>query len=523
MRAVRHLLLILLLLPLAAWADTTARGRVFVDANGNGRRDAGEAGAEGVKISNGREIVLTDARGRYRIALREGDTLFVVKPPGYRFPTGTAGLPVFWKHHFPKGSGELRYGRIAPSDARRAQFALLPDASEDGSPFTVLVITDPQMKNERELDYYARSIVAPAARHEGIAMGMTLGDLVDNALDLHAGFNEANKALGLPWLHAPGNHDIDFDVLEDADSLINYRRSFGPDTVAWERPGHAFIALDDVVYRTDRKPAYVGGLREDQFAFLEHYLATLPVETRVVLSLHIPLFDDPGETFRHTDRTRLFALLERFPEPLILSGHTHTQQHHFHGPEAGWNGQVPLHEYNVGAACGGYWSGLSDAEGLPDARMQDGAPNGYALVRFGRRITTRYHASRGRDAERIGLTSPGALRRGAYPAFPVLANVYAAESDAVVEMRVDEGPWQRMERVDALDPQLAMINVDDARAEGLRSFDRAVLAQPVMHLWAANVPTDLAAGEHRVEVRARSRFEGEMTAATSYRLIDWTD
>ena len=90
-------------------------------------------------------------------------------------------------------------------------------------------------------------------------------------------------------------------------------------------------------------------------------------------------------------------------------------------------------------------------------------------------------------------------------------------------MRVDEGLWQRMERVDAPDPQLAMINVDDARAQGLRSFDRAVLAQPVMHLWAANVPTDLAAGEHRVEVRARSRFEGEMTAATSYRLIDWTD
>ncbi len=57
---------------------------------------------------------------------------------------------------------------------------------------------------------------------------MTLGDLVDDALDLHAGFNEANKALGLPWLHAPGNHDIDFDVQEDADSLINYRRSFGP-------------------------------------------------------------------------------------------------------------------------------------------------------------------------------------------------------------------------------------------------------------------------------------------------------
>ena len=524
MHAVRHLLWILLLLsPLAAWADSPASGRVYLDANGNGRRDAGEAGVAGVKVSNGRDIALTDAAGRYRITLRDGDTLFVIKPPGYRFPTSAAGLPAFWAHHFPKGSQTLRYGRIAPGSALRAQFALHVDAGEDGSPFEVLVITDPQTKNARELDYYARSIVAPAARHAGIALGMTLGDLVDDALDLHAGFNEANKALNLPWLHAPGNHDIDFDVQDDADSLTNYRRSFGPDTVAWERPGHAFIALDDVIYRPGQKPAYVGGFREDQFRFLENYLAALTPETRVVVSLHIPLFDDPGETFRHADRARLFALLERFREPLILSSHTHSQRHHFHGPESGWNGALPLHEYNVGAACGGYWSGLRDAEGLPDARMEDGTPNGYAIVRFGESVTTRYHASRARDDLRIGLSSPGPLRRGAYPAYPVVANVYGAEPDGVVEVRIDGGDCRPMARVDEPDPQLAAINIDDARAQDLRAFDRAVVARSGKHLWAANVPTDLEAGEHQVEVRARSRFEGETTARTSYRLIDWIE
>ena len=33
-------------------------------------------------------------------------------------------------------------------------------------------------------------------------------------------------------------------------------------------PGHAFIALDDVIYRPGQRPAYIGGLRDDQFAFL---------------------------------------------------------------------------------------------------------------------------------------------------------------------------------------------------------------------------------------------------------------
>ena len=80
-----------------------------------------------------------------------------------------------------------------------------------------------------------------------------------------------------------------------------------------------------------------------------------------------------------------------------------------------------------------------------------------------------------------------------------------------------------MVRIEEPDPALAAINLDDARADGLRAFDRAVVARSSQHLWAANVPTHLEAGEHRVQVRARSRFEGEMTASTTYRLIDWVD
>ena len=512
----------LLCLPAVALAQTQAKGTVWLDANGNGRRDGGERGVAGVKVSNGRDIALTDAAGRYRIALRQGDTLFVVKPPGYRFPTSAAGLPAFWKHHFPKGSQALRYGRIAPGNARRTDFALLPHPAENTAAFEVLVLADPQMKDLREMDFYARSIVEPARRHTGIALGVTLGDLVNDALDLYPELNRHHATLGIPWLHAPGNHDIDFDGVDDAASLTNYRRTFGPDTVAWEMPGHAFIALDDVIYRPGQRPAYVGGLREEQFGFLEAYLATLPSETRVVMSFHIPLFDDPGETFRHADRARLFGLLERFDEPLILSGHTHTQRHHFHGPEVGWKGEKPLHEYNVGAACGGYWSGLPDADGQPDARMEDGTPNGYALVRFAPHgVTTRYHASRGREDLRIGLTSPGVLRRGAYPAYPVVANVYGAEPDAVVEYRIDGGPWQPMTRVSEPDPELLAINIADARSDRLRSYDRAVVARSSPHLWGARVPTDLAAGEHRIDVRAQSRYEGELHATATYRLAGW--
>lgn len=514
--------LVLLLMPLWAQADEQARGRVFLDLNGNGRLDRGELGVAEVKVSNGREVVRTDAAGRYRIALREGDTLFVIKPPTYRFPINAQGLPAFWRHHFPKGSQRLQYGQIEPVDARRSDFALLPGADAVPQPLELLLIADSQVGNPEQLEFYRRSIIAPASRHSGLALGITLGDLVDDALDLYPALNQVNAALGIPWLHAPGNHDVDRDAVDDSLASLTYRRHFGPDTVAWELPGFAFVALDDVVHLPGQKPAYIGGLREDQFEFLEHYLATLAPETRVVLSLHIPLFDDRGETFRHADRARLFALLQGFREPLVLSGHTHSQRHHFHDSTAGWYGETPLHEYNVGAACGGFWGGLPDAEGLPDTRMSDGSPNGYAILRFENDgYQTRYYASRGRDELRLGLTSPGTLRRGAYPAFPLLANVYAAEPDAQVDYRIDGGDWLPMRRSDEPDPELVALNVADRQDEGLRSYDRAVLARPTQHLWAANVPTNLAVGEHDLEVRVRSRFEGELRATTRYRLLDW--
>ncbi len=136
------------------------------------------------------------------------------------------------------------------------------------------------------------------------------------------------------------------------------------------------------MFQPGTKPGYIGGLREDQFAFLQAYLGTLRKDRLLVLGMHIPLFDAaPGrETFRHADRTRLFALLREFPPVLVLSGHSHTQQHYYHGADEGWTGASPLHEYNVGAACGAFWSGIKDAAGIPDATMSDGTPNGYAVL-----------------------------------------------------------------------------------------------------------------------------------------------
>jgi hypothetical protein len=202
-----------------------------------------------------------------------------------------------------------------------------------------------------------------------------------------------------------------------------------------------FIGLDDVIYLPGQQPAYVGGLRPDQFAFLEAYLATVPNDRLVVLALHVPLFDlDPQrETFRHADRQRLFALLARFEQRLVLSAHMHSQL-------------------------------------------------------------------------------PKVLRRGAWPGVSVYANVFMAMPDALVEYRIDDGPWQAMARVREADPEMLARNLADDASAVLRGYDRAPQAIISGHLWRAPLPTDLALGGHRIDVRTVDRWRGEVRAQTTYRL-----
>ena len=496
MRPAWLLLSILLCTPALA----QVRGVVFEDANGNGVREAGEQGVAGIKVSNGRAIVSSAADGSYAIATQAGDIVFAITPADRRFGRRADGLPASWQ---------------AAAEGDRFDIALSPAHAAAG-PLEVLLFTDPQVASLVDVDDYYTDIVEPLQGTKA-ALGLTMGDIVDDDLSLYPAINAVTTSLGVPWLHIAGNHDLDAGALEDAATLATFHRVFGPDTVAWEEAGANFIGLDDVIAMPGQRPAYVGGLREDQIAFLEAYLPTVDKANLLVVAAHIPFFQ-----MRSADRERLFELLRGFPHVLLLSGHTHKQMHVFHDADAGWHGAEPLHEYNVGAACGAFWSGVEDAAGVPDATMADGTPNGHARLRVqaGGQYALTWHSARDPSDATIGLHAPRVLRRGAYPAFGVYANVYMGMDDSVVEYRVDGGPWMPMRKVLQADPRVLAENVRDDEAETLRGWDRSPEAEPSRHLWRGTLPTDLAIGEHAVEVRYQDPWRGEQSAATTYRLAD---
>ena len=501
-------------------------GVVFDDGNGNGQRDPDEPGIAGVVVSNGRDVVRTDADGHYALPMAHGETIFVVKPAGWRAPDGADGLPSFWHQQPVEALSGLRYGGIPAGPLQpRVDFPLRRKGEAEGD-LEVLVFADPQPKSRTDVGYYRRDIVEPIIGRVPATLGLSLGDIVDDDLSLYPEVNAVTASLYVPWLHAPGNHDQDTDATDDADALQTFRHTFGPDTFAWEEARATFVMLDDVIHQPGMKPAYTGGFRDDQFAFLEAFLPSVRRDRLLVVGMHMPLFEQDGrDTFRDADRERLFALLRDFPHVLVLSAHNHTQQHWYHDASTGWHGARPLHEYNVGANCGAFWSGVKDAAGIPDSTMADGTPNGYATLRVSGDggYALAWHPARLRDDDpastaAMALHAPKVLRAGAYPAWGVYANVFMGRDDTRVEYRVDDGEWKPMRHTPQPDPRLQVENVRDDLAEALRGYDRSPEAEPTTHLWRGALPTDVGIGEHVVEVRAFDAWQGERHASTRYRL-----
>ena len=509
----------------AAAAGLDCTGRVVLDRDGDGRAGPREPGIAGVRVADGRALAITDREGRYRFTTEPGRSVQLIKPAGYSVPARADGLPATWFNLTPVDAPVLRYGGLRTTQAACGDFVLRRDArTRDDGVLQVLVFGDPQPKTHVDVDYFRRDIVEPllgTADARRAELGLTLGDVVDDDLRLFDGVKAQTVRLQRPWLHVPGNHDMDYDAPDDAGSMASYREAFGADTFAWEETQAVFVGLDNIVYDPAAKD-YVGGIREDQFAFLEAYLPTVARDKRVVVFAHIPFFDTgPGRgTFRRADRERLFALLRDFPRVLLLTAHSHVQQQRLHGPAEGWHGAAPLHEYNVGTACGGYWTGVKDAAGIPASTMADGTPNGYAMLEIDSAggYTLAWHSARAVGDPRLALHAPKVLRRHSFPAFGVYANVYLGDARTEVEYRIDGGEWKPMRKVDRPDPALLVENAADDIADTLRGYDRAPEASVSAHLWRGTLPTDLAPGEHRVDVRARGQWVGEAEASTQYRL-----
>lgn len=381
-----------------------AQGVVFRDDDRDSRRDPDEPGLAGVMVSNGREVVATDAQGRYALPARDDMTLFVTRPAGMTPPVDADMVPQFHYAHKPAGSPPLRFGGLAPTGPlpQAVNFPLVPDGVGDA--FECLAFGDAQTYSHRELGYLretvGRLLTGPDAGRP--ACLLFLGDMMGDDLSLFPRFKRIVAAGGVPQYFVHGNHDLDFDATDDRHSADSFRAAWGPPYYSFDIGRVHFVVLDNVRYPCngvdDRPfcaaggpPDYNGVIGERQLAWLRNDLAHVPRDRLIVLAAHIPFvtFTDAASGKHQTDDlAALVAVLDGRPT-LGLAGHTHTVEQimpgeHFAGFEANTGvGPQAFHQIIAGAVSGSWWAGDLNDAGAPHATQRLGAPRGYFRLGFG--------------------------------------------------------------------------------------------------------------------------------------------
>ncbi|HLO99748.1 MAG TPA: calcineurin-like phosphoesterase family protein, partial [Fimbriimonas sp.] len=380
--------------------QSVATGYVFHDKSGSGLREQGFKGIAGVYVSNGRDVVKTDSRGKYEIPVEAGQVLFVIKPSGWRLPLNPHRLPQFFYVHHPKGSPELRYKGVTATGELplSIDFALQPQ--KEDKKFSMILFGDPQPRNQNEIDYIAHDVIEQVARDVKVnnaKFGLSLGDEMFDNLNLYDSLNGIIGTCGIPWYSTVGNHDLNYDSVDNAGSTETWKRVFGPPHYAFNYGPVHFIVLNNVVWHGRATPGYHGEITEDQLAFVKNDLASVSKDKLVVIAMHIPLVE-----LRNKE-----ALMDLFADrkhTFSLSAHTHIQAHHFLGSEDGWNGEGHHHHLNHATVCGSWWQGALDERGIPNATMADGGPNGYSLVEFdGNKYKVSFRAASRPEWEQMGI------------------------------------------------------------------------------------------------------------------------
>lgn len=494
-QTVKHSILIFIFLTtvFSSTGNNPLKGTVFSDTNRNGVLDPGEPGIAGVCVSNGREVVLTDARGNWELPGTNAREVFVIKPANYATPVNENFIP----QHYLINDDEKFPAAI--------NFPLLP--SSENPRFSALFFGDTQARGIKEVNYILHDVVEELMETDA-AFGVSLGDIVADDPNLFDEISQGIGQIGIPWYNIFGNHDFDRGKMEDINRDKTFRKFFGPSTYAFEYGQVVFIGFRNMFYNETGK--YHAHLSEIQLNFTENYLTHVPEDKLVVLMMHIPVY-------KIDTRERLFEILKNRKYTFSIAGHEHEQWHTFVDREMGWKRDDAHHHLVNATVCGSWWCGSIDETGIPHATMNDGAPNGYSIITFyGNDYSIRFKAARRPDDYQMNIYLPDEISQTEADTTKILVNVFAGSERSVVEMRLGKnGEWLPMQRTETIDPECLRMHelspVLDQKIDGelLEDIFGYKMDYPSIsqHIWQAEFPKSTKPGTYTVTVRTKDMFD----------------
>lgn len=386
---------------------------------------------EGIVVSDGINVIATDANGEYQMYTNGRQHVFISVPADCKVPVKN-GAPKFYK-------------TLDFSDASIIQRNFELESSPVMTQWTLFTMADPQVGNKADKADFVKMIPTMSDFVTTLSpnrYGISLGDIVWNTPENYAFYKALMQVVDVPVFSVIGNHDHNEKVKNDTESDKEFRDAMGPTYYSVNIGDCHLVVLDDILYSgASGRNDYSGTITRAQLDWLAKDLSYVDKDKMIIIGLHIPTSrrNSPGHVSNNSD---LYDLVRGFKDVQILSGHTH---YHFTTTI-----EPNITETTFASTMGAHWYPL----------CSDGAPRGYGAMEFdGNKLVNKYFVGDNcpRDYQ-IKLYAPEDAvlwdpeKNEGDPYDKILANIFCWHDNWTLEAQEDGGVWTTLTDADRLIP-----------------------------------------------------------------------
>ena len=324
----------------------------------------GKEKISGVIVTDGTSFTRTEG-GKFKFEICDtAEFVYIITPDGYVAPW-SSGVPAFYRSAAGRKKFDFKLQRTLPGDR-----------------YSIVAVSDPQTKAKHFKKFCGKplkDLCKTTTGLEGVAVGLVLGDICWDALEVLGQYKEAIVSTGIPFYPVVGNHDHDLNAKGDHATTDRYRKALGPENYAFFLGKDLVIVVDNIIYDTQK--IYQEGYAPHVLDWVKKLLSMVPDSTQLFVAQHSPLQKNLKTGSRIVNADDMLDIL-RGHKTVFISGHTHFNNNMDYG-----NG---ITEQNVAALCGAWWDTKHNT---------DGTPRGYKVFTRQNDSLSWYYKSVGHDKD----------------------------------------------------------------------------------------------------------------------------
>lgn len=321
----------------------------------------------GVAVSDGYDVVQTDANGVYQFEAHQDARLLSISVPAeYEIP---------YKNNRPD-----MWVRIDPTDYEIRTDFVLNKRLSPVSDFTVFSLADTHVKTADHYVRFSTETMADLERtvnsgaYDPNSFAVILGDIMFDNYEQVEKVKASLVKARVPVFPCFGNHDSSSSVgTTELDLISKYQQHFGPVDYSFNIGKVHFVFMKNMIYEGEdpygtEGHKYNQGFLDHQVEWLKKDLAAVEdkKDKMVILCVHIPLRNSGNGSKNYK---AVVQQLLQFGEVHVFSGHHHGVYNHIAQKDVTVAGKT-FYDHNQIAAAGAWWNSNLNP---------DGSPNGYMI------------------------------------------------------------------------------------------------------------------------------------------------